>query len=66
MFCHYGENVTSQFDTINYAIYDCDWYLFPNEVQRILPTVMMSTQKQMVLRGLGNVVCTREAFKRVI
>lgn len=65
MFCYFGENITNQFNVINHAIYGCDWYLFPHEVQRILPTIMVSTQRPLILRGFGNVVCTREAFKNV-
>lgn len=65
MFCNFRENITNQFNVINHAINGCDWYLFPHEVQRILPTIMVSTQRPLILRGFVNVVCTREAFKNV-
>lgn len=65
LFCNFGENVTSKFLAIDHAINECDWYLFPYDVQRMLPTIMMSTQKPLILCGFANVVCTREAFKRV-
>lgn len=42
-----------------------DWYLFPNEVQRILPTVVQNAQKPVVIKCFGNVLCSREQFKMV-
>lgn len=58
--------MTTQFDQMNHLINDCDWYIFPNELQRILPIVMMSTQQPVVLQGFANMKCTRDAFKQVI
>lgn len=65
LFCNVGESVTTQFNSIHRTIYECDWYLYPNNLQRILPTIMVSTQKPVILRSFGNVDCTREAFKSV-
>lgn len=65
LFCNFGEDITTQFKAIDHEIYECDWYLFPRKAQRILPTLVLSTQRPVIFRGFGNVVCTREAFKRV-
>ena len=66
LLCNFGENVTSQFTAIDNAISEFDWNFFPHDVQRFLPTIMISTQKPVIFQGIfGNVVCTRAAFKTV-
>lgn len=65
LFCDFGENVTSRFLSINDVIYECHWYSFPEEVQRILPIIMVSAQKPVYIKGFGNILCTRENFKKV-
>lgn len=42
-----------------------NWYLFPKDIQRMLPTVMIVTQKVIVLRGFEDFSCTRGSFQNV-
>lgn len=42
-----------------------DWYLFPIELQRVLPTVMQSTQKPVVMKCFGNILYSRKQFRKV-
>lgn len=65
MFCDFGENVTGGFEELNDAISENDWYTFPIGIQRMFPIIMISIQKTVILRGFGNIPCTREAFKKV-
>lgn len=65
IFCELGENVTERFSQIPRAIYCCDWYMYPMEIQRALPTVMVAAQQPVVFQGFSNLKCTREAFKKV-
>lgn len=65
MFCDLGENVTTGFSTLGDSIYFCDWYNFPLEIQRTLPTLLMVAEKSVELRGFGNIPCTRKAFRKV-
>lgn len=65
MLCDFGERVTNHFDELNNAIYECEWYTFAIKFQNFLPMILMCTQEPMVLKGFGNVPCTREAFKKV-
>lgn len=65
MFCDLGENVTTGFSTLGDSIYFCDWYHFPLEFQRTLPTLLMVAEKSVELRGFGNIPCTRKAFRKV-
>lgn len=65
LFCEFGENVTRKFNELNYIICQIEWYLLPIDIQRMLPFIMMTTQKQIILQGFGGVQLTREAFKTV-
>lgn len=66
VFCDSGERIASEFDEID--IYNlCDWYLFPANIEKAIPIVIMNTQlRPVVLEGFGNIQCSRETFKRVI
>lgn len=64
-FCYFGQNITDQFAEFGDTIYQSEWYSFPNEVMQLLPFFMNATQKPVVLRGFGNVSCTRESFRKV-
>lgn len=66
MFCDFGENLSNGFDALNSEICNRNWYSFPIEIQRLLPIILVSTQKPVQLLGFGNIPCTRETFKVVI
>lgn len=65
IFCHFGQLMTDQFVKLDETICTCDWYLFPNDVKRILPIVLMASQQSVTLQGYGNIACIRENFRRV-
>lgn len=65
IFCNFGENINDHFSRVDDTIYDCDWYTFPKEIQRMLPVVMISAQRPVTLTGFANFSCTRQAFKKV-
>lgn len=64
-FCMFGENLAEQFDMLDVKLYQCDWFLFPIDIQRMLITLMSNTQQPAAIIGYGNIECTRETFKRV-
>lgn len=64
LFCNLAENVTIQYEELEDTIYQCDWYLFSADVQKILPTIIMCAQDPVIIKGFG-VLCTREVFKKV-
>lgn len=66
LICELGERLTTKFDEIDLEICFWNWYLFPNEIQRMLPIIIVGTQEPVVGAGFGNVSCTRAAFQRVI
>lgn len=65
LFCEFGERLTKRFDEIDDEIFDWDWYAFPIEIQKMLPIIMIGTQKQVRLEGFANIQCTRQTFKNV-
>lgn len=66
LFCFLGEMVTHQFNMFNETLNNTNWYLFPNELQRMLVIFMSITQQSTLIRGYGNNECTRDAFKQVL
>lgn len=65
MFCDLGESVSNGFDALDEAVCSGNWYTFPIEIQRILPTILLATQKPVLLRGFGNIPCLRETYRKV-
>lgn len=49
----------------NDKLYQCNWHLFPIEIQRMLVIVMTNTQRPSTVHGFANTFCTRDAFKGV-
>lgn len=63
--CQCGQFVTNQFDDFDDKLYQCNWHLFPIEIQRMLVIVMTNTQRPSTVHGFANTFCTRDAFKGV-
>lgn len=63
LFCEFGEMVTSAFNSLD--MFDCNWFLFPMDIQRLLPTIILNARQPVVFRGFANVLCKREAFRSV-
>lgn len=64
LFCETSELIGIQFEKIDFYC-QCDWYLYPIEVQRILPYMIQNNQKLTILYGYGNIAFKRETFKNV-
>lgn len=65
MICDFGEKVSNRFDDIADVLCQLQWYELPNEVQRVLPIIMMSAQQPVIIGGFGNILLRREVFKKV-
>lgn len=63
--CEFSEMVTERFECFNDAIDQCDWYLFPHDIQRMFLIVLANTQQSIFLQSFGNIPCSRDSFKRV-
>lgn len=64
-FCFIGEVMKNQFDTYNETLCNTNWYFFSLEMQQMLMIFLKIVQQSATIHGSGNVVCTREVFKRV-
>lgn len=65
VFCNLGETVGTGFDASYNLICQYEWYLFPANIQQILPIIMNAMQDEIHIDGFGNLSITRESFKRV-
>lgn len=63
--CEYGERVSNGFEELNTTLNDLKWYLLPNEIQRMLPTAMISFQAPVVVPIVGKMTCSRYIFEKV-
>ena len=63
--CEFGQMVTQSFIEVDYSIVQLNWYLFPQEVQKILPILMASVQKPIQFSVFGSIKSGRETFKNV-
>lgn len=65
LYCDLGQTMTNQFDGFNDELCRYNWYLFPIEMQHMLVIIMANTQQPAIVQGFGNIMCTRDAFKKV-
>ena len=63
--CEIFGKISNDFDTISDIMDQFKWYLFPVEVQRILPTILMHAQQPVNINCFGSIPCNRETFKQV-
>lgn len=65
LICDFGEMVTIKFDSFDMDLWQCDWYLYSIEMQRIYKIFMSHTQLPTNIRGYGDIKCTRDTFQKV-
>lgn len=65
-FCHIGNNVTQRFEDVGTRIYDLSWYMLPASMRKKLPLVIAVAQKNIFIRGFGNIHFTHEVFRKVM
>lgn len=65
LFCFYGEHLLNTFERLNESIFECDWYRFPLESQKLLNAMLVAAQRPVYIRGFGSSACTHESFKEV-
>lgn len=63
--CELSQRLSNAFDRIDFTVHQFDWYLFPIEMKRMLPVVMVNVQRPISLACFGSIMCTRETFKDV-
>lgn len=63
--CEFGERVSSGFEGLNETLNSLQWYSFPIEIQRMIPTAMIIFQAQTVIPIVGKISCSRYIFDKV-
>lgn len=63
--CELGQRLSEAFHQFNDIIDQCKWYLFPNKLKQILPTILIITQEPVTLECFGSIICSREVFQNV-
>lgn len=63
--CELGQRLTHEFERIDDEIDQFDWYLFPPQIQRLLPIIMIASRQEVFLECFGSITGTRETFKKV-
>lgn len=52
-------------DEIGELVEQFEWYLFPVEIQRMMPSILNFTQQSNEIICFGSTACNRETFKYV-
>lgn len=64
--CESSQIVGDRFNEIDFYS-QCDWYKYPNHIQRLLPVLIINTTQQPIyIKGFGNFLCNRETFRSVV
>ena len=63
--CELCQQIENAFVEIDDMIGEFDWYLFPNEIQQILPIIIAAAQKPVTIECFGSISCNRDVFKKV-
>ena len=63
--CELGQRMNNAFDGIDLTIDHFKWYLFPIEIKRVLPMIIVAAQQPVSLECFGSIICTRDVFKNV-
>lgn len=63
--CELCQRMADGFVKIEITIEQFHWYLFPIEIQRMLPVIIAVAQQPVTLECFGSIACTRDVFKDV-
>ena len=63
--CELGQRFGDAFLEIADTIEDFDWYLFPLELQTLLPILLAAAQQRVALECFGSISGSRDTFKKV-
>lgn len=63
--CEAGQKFSDAFSQNDDVLGQLQWYLMPIEIQKMLPPVIINTQKPIDIKFFGTMACNREQFKKV-
>lgn len=65
LFCHFGGEITEQFEGIGNEVYQLDWYRLPLDMQKDLGIIIALAQKRIYMRGYGDTRTTYSVLNKV-
>lgn len=63
--CDLGQRTSDDFDELNDETTQLDWYLFSEDIKRILLTILINLQEPVVIEIFGSITNCRDCFKKV-
>lgn len=63
--CELCQRITNSFDEISEKIEAFEWNSFPQEIQKLLPILLIGAQQPVVFECFGGISALRETFKKV-
>lgn len=63
--CEICQRVNFAFNECNEMTNQLQWYLFPADIQRMLPLIFNYMQQPVDIKFFGSAACDRETFKHV-
>lgn len=64
IYCEFGTAVTTEFAKFDDELYQCKWYSYSIEIQKMMLIFIAETQDPVFIRGFCNIVCIRDSFKK--
>lgn len=65
--CELGQRLTDAYGEIDGdEMGQYDWYLYPLELQRTFPLLLIIAQQPVYLECFGSYACLRDSFKKVL
>lgn len=63
--CELCQRITDSFEQINHRIKAFDWYSYPHEMQKLMPIILLGTQKRVYFKFFGDISNLRVTFRKV-
>lgn len=63
--CDLGQRSSDKWNEISLRIDQFKWYMFPNELNQILPTIIATAQQPVELKCFGSLTLSRQTLKKV-
>lgn len=63
--CELCQRTSNSFDEINDRIMTFNSYSFPHKIQKLLPIILIGTQKPFIAHFFGGISALRETFQKV-
>lgn len=63
--CELGHREIYSFVAISNRIEELNWYLFPIDVQKMMPIIIQNAVEPIEIGCFGSITCKRDSFKKV-